>query len=618
MMEWGKFPRVLWRVCLLAILACNFSHSANAQQPQLQENISVGVPYHEWTTNQSCMVKDVESSLQCNYVLYVEDCFATSRFSYLRLPYCLFPKEKPFAMFILVVWISFCFLNLAMVIDNRVVPNLETIAKSLKMSDSLAGVTLLAFGNGAADVFSAVAAVRATEDGGMLAMAGILGGGLFVTTVVSGVIAFNFEPEASKFTIGRDVFFFLVSLGWVAFMLSDNKITLWEAILFLVLYFVYVCVVAMMERVMMKRKLRVNESDDDDFIPVEDTSEKTPLLASTSESVIETTKSIAAFVTHPAQLYDGPDPRTLSRTLSRIERSESVSALNKDADTPERGTWAYTFSRLDIFDTEGSLWHTKPLYVKIAVILQIPGRMIMLLTTPVVYHEDRAKSWDKNLHVIIALLSVPLLILIFDEDAVSTGPDGSWRETLPSITFGAFVGIGLAGFVALTSEHQGPPLFVVAFAVLGFVMSLAFIYAIANEIVAVMRSFGIILGISESTVGMTVMGIGNGTCDLIANYLVASKGFPGIAISAVYAGPVLNTYVGLGIAALVGYILYKGPYIVEADAQLFLGLAVLMFALCMSLLCSLLFGRLPKFFGGLLISLYGLFFIGSVVLEVSS
>lgn len=58
------------------------------------------------------------------------------------------------------LWLVFLFLNLVLVLDSRVVPNINTVAKTLGMSDSLAGVTLLAFGNGAADVFSAAAAVR--------------------------------------------------------------------------------------------------------------------------------------------------------------------------------------------------------------------------------------------------------------------------------------------------------------------------------------------------------------------------------------------------------------------------------------------------------------------------
>jgi sodium/potassium/calcium exchanger 6 len=76
------------------------------------------------------------------------------------------------------VWIGFLFVNLVLVVDARIVPNINTVAKCLGMSDSLAGMTLLALGNGAADVFSAVAAVNASENGANLAISGLLGGGL--------------------------------------------------------------------------------------------------------------------------------------------------------------------------------------------------------------------------------------------------------------------------------------------------------------------------------------------------------------------------------------------------------------------------------------------------------
>jgi solute carrier family 24 (sodium/potassium/calcium exchanger), member 6 len=48
------------------------------------------------------------------------------------------------------------------------------------MSESLAGVTLLALGNGAPDVITALAA-SGSEDGGIfLAVGALMGGGLFI------------------------------------------------------------------------------------------------------------------------------------------------------------------------------------------------------------------------------------------------------------------------------------------------------------------------------------------------------------------------------------------------------------------------------------------------------
>jgi len=48
--------------------------------------------------------------------------------------------------------------NLASTADIYLSPALETMTTTFRLSDSLAGVTLLAFGNGAPDVFSAIAA----------------------------------------------------------------------------------------------------------------------------------------------------------------------------------------------------------------------------------------------------------------------------------------------------------------------------------------------------------------------------------------------------------------------------------------------------------------------------
>lgn len=118
--------------------------------------------------------------------------------------------------------------------------------------------------------------------------------------------------------------------------------------------------------------------------------------------------------------------------------------------------------------------------------------------------------------------------------------------------------------------------------------------------------------------GITVLGIGNGTCDLIANYLVAVKGFPVIAVSAVYSGPVLNTYVGLGLAALVGISTYKGPYKLETDIQLYFGISVLMFGLVVAGTCSIVYGKLTKALGYFLMVVYICFVIGSIALEISN
>ena len=56
--------------------------------------------------------------------------------------------------------------NLGSTADSYLSPALETISDKFSCSESLAGVTLLAFGNGAPDVFSAIAASGDSSENG--------------------------------------------------------------------------------------------------------------------------------------------------------------------------------------------------------------------------------------------------------------------------------------------------------------------------------------------------------------------------------------------------------------------------------------------------------------------
>ena len=70
--------------------------------------------------------------------------------------------------------------------DSYLSPALEAISDKFNCSESIAGVTLLALGNGAPDVFSAIAAGGDSGENSdiNLAVSGLMGSVLFITTVV--------------------------------------------------------------------------------------------------------------------------------------------------------------------------------------------------------------------------------------------------------------------------------------------------------------------------------------------------------------------------------------------------------------------------------------------------
>ncbi len=105
------------------------------------------------------------------------------------------------------------------------------IADSLRLSQNIAGVTFLAFGNGAPDVFSAIAAVGNAKDGDAgLAFGALFGAGVFVSTVIVGIICFISPFYSVQRPLLRDIIFFMIAGFWAFVVVWDGKIALWETL----------------------------------------------------------------------------------------------------------------------------------------------------------------------------------------------------------------------------------------------------------------------------------------------------------------------------------------------------------------------------------------------------
>ena len=66
----------------------------------------------------------------------------------------------------------------------------------------------------------------------------------------------------------------------------------------------------------------------------------------------------------------------------------------------------------------------------------------------------------------------------------------------------------------------------------------------ANELVSLLKFFGMVFNISNGILGMTVLAWGNSIGDMVANTVVARQGFPEMAISAAFGGPLFNMVFG--------------------------------------------------------------------------
>eukprot|EP00045_Choanoeca_perplexa_P011758 m.125809 g.125809 ORF g.125809 m.125809 type:complete len:215 (-) comp15760_c0_seq2:2-646(-) len=102
----------------------------------------------------------------CAFVENIDACSPDGGFlNYLELPYCTLKSTGP-AVVLLLLWLVFLFIALGVTAEEFFCPALTIISDTLKLSHNVAGVTFLALGNGAPDIFSVYSSINNVADDG--------------------------------------------------------------------------------------------------------------------------------------------------------------------------------------------------------------------------------------------------------------------------------------------------------------------------------------------------------------------------------------------------------------------------------------------------------------------
>jgi sodium/potassium/calcium exchanger 6 len=151
-----------------------------------------------------------------------------------------------------------------------------------------------------------------------------------------------------------------------------------------------------------------------------------------------------------------------------------------------------------------------------------------------------------------------------------------------------------------------------------FIGCLAWIYVVSNELVAVLSSLGLVCGVSRTILGGLVLAWGNSVGDLTADLALARSGAVQTAITAIFSGPVQNCLLTLGTAFLIAS-LEKGGVLtiaagLRADVHLALGLLVLAVAALLVLIPGYFRFRIPRWFGWALMACYAAYIPAGIIL----
>lgn len=117
-----------------------------------------------------------------------------------------------------------------------------------------------------------------------------------------------------------------------------------------------------------------------------------------------------------------------------------------------------------------------------------------------------------------------------------------------------------------TKASRGPEALICTYALLSFIMSIAWIQFTSDCIMDLLRLFGFILYLPRSLLALSILSWGNCLGDLTADLAMSKKGFAEMAITGTLAGPIFNILVGMGISDLLK--LFQSPKPFEAHIRL--------------------------------------------------
>ncbi|XP_062540451.1 mitochondrial sodium/calcium exchanger protein-like [Armigeres subalbatus] len=469
-------------------------------------------------------INELPASEKCQFIKSTESCHSNVYyFDYAYFLFCTIGEENSrmfhmgvaLVIFILIV----CFTMLGTTADRFFCPVLAVIAKTIGISESVAGVTILAFGNGSPDLFTAVS--NTSEDTELM-FGELLGAGLFVVGIVAGTILMIKPFPVNPAAIVRDTVFFIFAVCWITVCAYDGRFTLSDAIVVVAVYVLYL-VVVMIDFFVLKHELHEVESN----------------ISLTGE-LPENDSYYRKLRTETEMIIREP--------IHGMEMDIAKTRISIFMDVHQRQPPRNHHIFLDFFEhinpIHGDDWNESGWFGKILAILKAPLEFVLLLFIPVVDYSAQRYGWTKLLNV-LHCLTFPLMTLFV------TGFLFSTLLNFPVWGWWLICSCTLMVVLFITSRTDRPPSYHLVYALIAFAGSIQVIYAVAHEVVSLLITLGLVLKLSKSMLGLSVLAWGNSIGDLFSNITLAKRGYGKMAFAACFGGPLFNLCLGLGITMIV-------------------------------------------------------------------
>lgn len=404
----------------------------------------------------------------------------------------------PLILLILLILFKF----ICSTVDEYIAPAIVYLSEYLNLTESLAGVTLLAFANGAGDVLTAIVASDSKE-GISYNVGALYGAGLFVLTLVVALTIKNSPNKivVSKSLIYRDVgFYLLATVVTVGFALM-GRLTWFTSVVMLLIYLTLVVFVVIQDC------LEKNNSEEVEIKPKgkdEEIQEEKSLLKNLIKKKVELS--------------------TIKKAISEV------------------------YHNILKHKSEIRIKEENPFLIKIIDFIDFPFHWLRKLTIPPC-EEDH---YNHLYTILWPFLGTTFLLYNF-----ITTPWPIYLYALPFST-------GLS-FLLYKYKPQNPkkfPKYYIFIDLTAILCGVLWTKMACGLLVDLLTFVGVLTNLSSTYLGLTVIAVGNALPDGLTTIAIARKGQAVMGLTGGIVGQLFGLLVGFGVSMLKKT-LYEGSQVFD-------------------------------------------------------
>lgn len=446
------------------------------------------------------------------------------------------------------LWLCLLFTTLGVTANDFLTANLTVLAKIFDFSQSMAGATFMAFGNGAPDIFSTFTAINKGQ--GSLAISELIGAASFVTSVVLGMMILFAPPfKVPRRTFGRDFSFFVGAALFVLIIVADGKIEMWECITMVIYYLLYLLFLFIWG------KVEENHGNKNRGLILPNT-ESTPFIMQGNYGTLLQSGSASGGGPSGERLEHlerrrlegilGVEPDQRIQAEMALRRPALINAVQRQSKFIPASV-ASTSAAAILFPKLRNFWDQNHIGQCLSI-AATPSTFFLITTTPLLRKSEvphsESYAWNRWINA-LQCLTAPVFVAFV------------WFSDDSGLPFMAYVVCTIVSVVCLvtlfrytTADKPPDSSWESPLSFAGFVVAMSWIYCVASEVVTFFAHVGIITKVSKAILGLTVFAIGNSIGDLFSNISLAQSQLPIMGVAACFGGPMLNLLLGISAGGL--------------------------------------------------------------------